>query len=154
MATADIVAPVFWNIDQHRRDYLTMRSGSSQRLPRGRYNGNQPQQQRTPQRNQMFDSNGPDVRVRGNAHQIFERYIGLARETAIGGDPITAENFYQHAEHYFRIASANRESAQQETVLRPITPANVLTHGTEHGLDEIDSERSQRGWGDDRPRFT
>jgi hypothetical protein len=101
----------------------------------------------------MFDSNGPNVRVRGNAHQIFERYIGLAREAAISDDSITAENFYQHAEHYFRIASANREGAQQETILRPITPDNVLTHRAEHGLDEIDSERSQPGWGDDRPGF-
>ena len=101
----------------------------------------------------MFDSNGPNVRVRGNARHICERYIGLAREAAIGGDPITAENFYQHADHYFRIASANRESAQRETVLRPITPANVLTHGAEHGLDEIDSERSQPGWGGDRAGF-
>jgi Domain of unknown function (DUF4167) len=130
-----------------------MRLGSSQHLPRGRYNRNQPQHQRPSQRNQMFDSNGPNVRVRGNAHQIFERYTSLGREAAIGGDPITAENFYQHAEHYFRVASSNREGAQQETALRPITPANVLTHGADHGLDEIDSERSQPGWGGDRPGF-
>ena len=131
-----------------------MRSGSGQRPPRGRYNGNQPQQQRTPQRNQVFDSNGPNVRVRGSAHQIFERYIALAREAAIGGDPIAAENFYQHAEHYFRITVANREGAQRGTAPRPITPANAVTHGPEHGLDEADSERSQSGGGDDRPGFT
>src|SRR5215212_3290680 len=100
-----------------------MRSGSGQRPPRGRYNGNLPQQQRTPQRNQTFDSNGTNVRVRGSAPQIFEGYVGLAREAAIGGDPIAAENFYQHAEHYFRIVGANRESAQQGTVPRPTTPA-------------------------------
>src|SRR5690242_694685 len=68
----------------------TMRSSGSDQRPRGRYNGNRPfkQQKRTP--NQNFDSNGPNGKVRGNAHQIFERYVGFAREAAIGGDPIAA----------------------------------------------------------------
>jgi len=79
-----------------------MKSGSGQRPLRGRYQENQPQEQRTPQRNQTFDSNGPNVRVRGSATQIFERYVALAREAAIGDDRVGAENFYQHAEHYFR----------------------------------------------------
>ena len=84
-----------------------MRSGSDQR-PRGRYTGNRPfeQQPRAPPRNQTVDSNGPNTKIRGSAHQIFERYVALAREAAIGGDRIAAENFYQHAEHYFRIANA------------------------------------------------
>src|ERR671921_2491443 len=125
-----------------------MRSGSGQRPPRGRYNANQPQQQRTPQRNQTFDSNGPNVRVRGSAHQIFERYIGLAREAAIGGDPIAAENFYQHAEHYFRINNVSRNGGP-----RPTMPADAATGGSEQVLNESDIKRSQPGWGDDRPGF-
>ena len=130
-----------------------MRSGSDQRPPRGRYNGNPPQQQRTPQRSQTFDSNGPNVKVRGGAHQIFERYISLAREAAIGGDAIAAENFYQHAEHYFRVAGANREDAQQGTTRRPTTPADAVTDGPEQEPDENDGERSQPGWGNDRAGF-
>src|SRR3954447_13077579 len=130
-----------------------MRSGSGQRPPRGRYNVNQPQQQRTPQRNQTFDSNGPNVRVRGSAHQIFERYVALAREAAIGGDSIAAENFYQHAEHYFRVAGANREGAQQRSAPRLTTPANAVTDGPEQEPDESEGERSQLGWGDDRAGF-
>ena len=129
-----------------------MRSGSGQRPPRGRYNGNrpfQPQQQRTPQRNQTFDSNGPSMKIRGSAHQIFERYVGLAREAAIGGDPIAAENFYQHAEHYSRVAGATREDAQQGTAPRPTTPADAVTDGPEQESDESDGERSQLGRGDD-----
>src|SRR5271166_719651 len=60
-----------------------MRSGPDQR-PRGRFNANRPfkQQPRGPQNNQTFDSNGPDIRVRGSAHQIFERYVALAREAS------------------------------------------------------------------------
>jgi hypothetical protein len=122
-------------------------SGSDQR-PRGRYNGNRPfgQQQRTP--NQNFDSNGPNGKVRGSAHQIFERYIGLAREAAIGGDPVAAENFYQHAEHYFRINNASRDGGP-----RPTMPADAATDGSVQVLNESDIEGPQPGWGDDRPGF-
>jgi hypothetical protein len=68
--------------------------------------GNRP---RGPHRQQTFDSNGPGVKIRGNAYQVFERYMALAREAQSAGDRITAENLYQHAEHYFRIMSANGE---------------------------------------------
>src|SRR3954453_3053792 len=112
-----------------------MRSGSGQRPPRGRFGGNRPpqQQQRTPQRNQTFDSNGPNVRIRGSATQIFERYVSLAREAAIGDDRIAAENLYQHAEHYFRIANAARDGNQQG-LAPPTTPADTEAGGElEHG---------------------
>ena len=86
-----------------------MRSGRDQR-PRGRFNANRPfrQQPRIPQNNQTFDSNGPNIKIRGSAHQIFERYIALAREATASDDRIAAENFYQHAEQYFRIDNARR----------------------------------------------
>jgi hypothetical protein len=129
-----------------------MRSGPGQRPPRGRFSGNRPlQQQRTPQRNQTFDSNGPNVRVRGSATQIFERYVALAREAAIVDDRIAAENLYQHAEHYFRIANAGRDGNQQGPP--PATAADTEAGGEpEHGLNET-GERSPNGWGDDRPGF-
>src|ERR1700680_3069566 len=116
-----------------------MRSGSDQR-PRGRYNGNRPfpQQQRPPQRNQTVDSNGPNIKIRRSAHQIFERYVALAREAAIGGDRIAAENFYQHAEHYLRIANASREGNQQETP-RAATPADVV-------MKAMSQKRGSSGW--------
>jgi hypothetical protein len=60
-----------------------------------------------PLRHQTFDSNGPDVRVRGNAYQVFEKYLALARDAHSAGDRIAAENYYQHAEHYYRIINAN-----------------------------------------------
>src|SRR3954467_5759323 len=131
-----------------------MRSGSGQRPPPGRYNGNQPQQQRTAQRNQTFDSNGPNVKVRGSAHQVFERYIVLAREAAIGGDRIAAENFYQHAEHYFRLTGANHEGAQQGIAPRQATPTDDASDGPGQEPDESNGERSQPGWHDDRTGFT
>ncbi|QQR36954.1 DUF4167 domain-containing protein [Devosia oryziradicis] len=56
-----------------------------------------------------FESNGPDVKVRGNASHIAEKYLQLARDAQSSGDSVMAENYLQHAEHYFRIVS----SAQQ-----------------------------------------
>jgi Domain of unknown function (DUF4167) len=113
-----------------------MRSGPDQRS-RGRFNQNRPfkQQARAPQPNQTFDSNGPDVRVRGTAHQIFERYIALAREAATSDDRIATENFYQHAEHYFRINNANRERNTPQAAA-PATPGDATTFGPEIGSGE------------------
>ena len=128
-----------------------MRTGSDQR-PRGRYNGNRPLQQphRVSQNNQTFDSNGPNIKIRGSAHQIFERYVGLAREATVAEDRVAAENFYQHAEHYFRINNANREGNQQGTPPRPTTPSDVEMNPSETELSEVQVDRSQpRRDGDD-----
>lgn len=64
-------------------------------------------------RNHVFDSSGPDVRVRGTAQQLFEKYQQLGRDATSSGDRVTAEGFYQHAEHYFRILNVMNQAAQQ-----------------------------------------
>ena len=76
-----------------------MRQGTSGRRPRGRAN----RKQHLSPRSQTFDSSGPEVRVRGNAHQVYEKYLALARDATSAGDRIAAEGYYQFAEHYFRI---------------------------------------------------
>ena len=63
-------------------------------------------------RNQTFDSNGPSVRIRGNASQVHEKYLAMARDASSSGDRIAAENYYQHAEHYYRILAVQREEAE------------------------------------------
>ena len=57
-------------------------------------------------RNHVFDSNGPDMRLRGTAQQLFEKYLQLGRDATGAGDRVTAEGYFQHAEHYFRILNA------------------------------------------------
>src|SRR3954465_7002375 len=57
-------------------------------------------------RNHVFDSNGPDMRLRGTAQQLFEKYLQLGRDATGVGDRVTAEGYFQHAEHYFRILNA------------------------------------------------
>ena len=64
-------------------------------------------------RNHVFDSNGPDVRVRGTAQQLFEKYLQLGRDATSSGDRVMAEGYFQHAEHYFRILNAMNQAAQQ-----------------------------------------
>jgi hypothetical protein len=63
-----------------------------------------------PPRNQTYDSNGPDIRIRGNAHQVLEKYLAMARDASSQGDRVSAENFYQHAEHYFRVINNQNQS--------------------------------------------
>lgn len=65
-------------------------------------------------RHQTFDSNGPDVRVRGNAWQVYEKYQSLARDATSSGDRVMAENYLQHAEHYYRIIEAIEEATAAE----------------------------------------
>jgi hypothetical protein len=68
-----------------------------------------------------FESNGPDVKVRGNAAHVAEKYLQLARDAQSSGDPVLAENYLQHAEHYFRIVAA----AQPQNQFRPDQPGQV-----------------------------
>lgn len=70
--------------------------------------------QQVPLRNQNFDSHGPEgTRVRGNAFQVYEKYQTLAREAP---ERIDAENYYQHAEHYYRIVEAIQEYENEQRV--------------------------------------
>lgn len=57
-------------------------------------------------RMQVFDSNGPDVRIRGTAWQVHEKYMALAKDAGSAGDRILAENYLQHAEHYQRLINS------------------------------------------------
>ncbi len=80
-----------------------MRHGNANRRQRGR-NGSR--RSSAPNRSQVFDSNGPDVRIRGTAHQVVEKYMALAKDANSSGDLTLAENYLQHAEHYQRIIGA------------------------------------------------
>lgn len=102
---------------------VEMRPGTNSRRSRGRGN----RKPHVPSKNQTFDSNGPEVRVRGNAHQVLEKYLALARDAQAAGDRIAAENYFQHAEHYFRIINANGEGNG-----RPRPQARPDEEGGEH----------------------
>src|SRR5271169_1979360 len=80
-----------------------MRPGQNKQRMRGRPTNNR----RGPNPlTRSYESNGPDVKIRGNAHHVAEKYLQLARDAHTGGDPVAAENYLQHAEHYFRLIAA------------------------------------------------
>ncbi len=105
-----------------------MRQGSNGRRPRSRHHGGNNAGGRDTAsmsgggrprsaaslRHQSFDSNCGDLRVRGNAWQVYEKYQALARDAVSSGDRVTAENYSQHAEHYFRIIEAIEEATAVE----------------------------------------
>src|ERR671932_1582200 len=62
----------------------------------------------------VFESNGPDVKIRGTASHIMEKYLSLARDAQASGDPVAAENYLQHAEHYYRIIAAAQEQFRDQ----------------------------------------
>jgi hypothetical protein len=83
-----------------------MRNGQNKRM-RGRNRKSQNPMTR------VFESNGPDVKIRGTPSHIAEKYLQLARDAQSSGDPVAAENYYQHAEHYFRLIAAAQEQFRQ-----------------------------------------
>lgn len=90
-----------------------MRHGTSGRRQRNRGGGRRGNQARS----QVYDSNGPDVRIRGTAHQVAEKYLALAKDATASGDIVVAENYYQHAEHYIRIIGENNGQFDASKIL-------------------------------------
>lgn len=88
-----------------------MRQQPSGRRPRGRSN----RKHFVPHRSQTYDSHGPDVRVRGNAMQVYEKYVALSRDASAGGDRIIAESYQQYAEHYYRIINDTTDPQRPAT---------------------------------------
>jgi hypothetical protein len=106
-----------------------MRPGQNKRM-RGRPTNNR----RGPNPlTRSYESNGPDVKIRGNAHHVAEKYLQLARDAHTGGDPVAAENYLQHAEHYFRLIAA-AQAAQA------LTQSGQARSAGEGEGDELDDE--------------
>jgi hypothetical protein len=66
-----------------------------------------------------MDSNGPDVKIRGTPAHIYEKYLQLARDAHSGGDRVQAENYLQHAEHYYRLIMAAQAQLPQHQQRQP-----------------------------------
>ncbi len=97
-----------------------MRQGQQNRRNRGRGRGNS-RSNNPLSRN--YESNGPDVKIKGSAAHIAEKYMALARDSLSAGNPVTAENYFQHAEHYNRIIQA-AQAKQEEHAAAQTAKAN------------------------------
>ncbi len=80
-------------------------------LPTKKKNRNRPRRSNASSR--LLESNGPDIKIKGSAPQIVEKYLALSRESQSSGDPIAAESYLQYAEHYQRIVDANELKIQR-----------------------------------------
>ena len=91
-----------------------MRQPQNAKRGRGRgRRGNGNAQPNVPNRNTSYESNGPDVKLRGNAQQLNEKYLALAHDAAAAGERITAEAYTQFADHYFRLHQAAVDAAEE-----------------------------------------
>jgi hypothetical protein len=114
-----------------------MRNG--QKRMRGRNNNNGHRKSQNPL-TRVYESNGPDVKIRGTASHIAEKYIQLARDSQSSGDPVAAENYYQHAEHYFRLIAAAQEQFRQQNPYY-----NQQQQGGPSGADDNDFDGDDDG---------
>lgn len=90
-----------------------------------------------------YESNGPDVKIRGNASHIAEKYQQLARDAQSSGDSVMAENYFQHAEHYYRIVSA-AQALNPQRVEQPVQSSDSDDDDDDNDNDQDNGGEAQR----------
>ncbi|HEY0275430.1 MAG TPA: DUF4167 domain-containing protein [Paenirhodobacter sp.] len=109
--------------------------------------------------NRVFDSSGPESKVRGTPQQIIEKYLGLARDAQLGNDRVAEQNFLQHAEHYTRmLGEAQREMAREMEERQRNFPQNGNVQnggqgGGQSGGQNGNRDRQERPDSEAEPRY-
>ena len=126
-----------------------MRQPQNAKRGRGRGrrgNGNNSHHNHVPNRNTSYESNGPDVKLRGNAQQLHEKYIALAHDAASAGERISAEAYTQFADHYFRLHQAAvgvaETKRQQDQTAAAAVSAGSSSGETASGEDTVNDMAS------------
>lgn len=111
--------------------------------------------------NRVFDSSGPEGKVRGTPQQIIDKYLALARDAQLSGDRVAEQSFFQHAEHYTRmLGEAQREMAERQQQHQHQNPQNQQGHQNQRqngdddrdGRDQGREAPQMRDGGDDQPQ--
>ena len=102
----------------------------------------------------VYESNGPDVKIRGTASHVADKYVQLARDAQASGDPVAAENYFQHAEHYYRlIAAAQEQFRQANPYYRPEQDAREdVSDDTEDEAAEQPGAAAEQPFGTGEPQ--
>jgi len=133
-----------------------MRNGQKRMRGRGGHGGGGGHRKSQNPLTRVYESNGPDVKIRGTASHIAEKYIQLARDSQSSGDPVAAENYYQHAEHYFRLIAAAQEQFRQQNPYYQQQPQQGQAPGAPQGAAddfEDDGDEGQPYMGQNEPSF-
>ena len=126
---------------------MMMRNGQNKRM-RGRNRSNNNNNSNNSSHNRghhhnpltrVYESNGPDVKIRGTAHHIAEKYMQLARDASSSGDHVTAEAHHQHAEHYLRLIATAQEQFRQQNPHYQAPPPP----GSEGSFEDSDENAGQ-----------
>lgn len=117
-----------------------MRPGQSNKRSRGRGGRKGPSPL-----SRSFESNGPDVKIRGTAQHIADKYIHLARDAQTSGDPVLSEAYFQHAEHFYRIVAAAQQQMNQPVIVKRADDPIEAEEGDEDGenFDPSDPDSPQ-----------
>lgn len=118
-----------------------MKHNANARRGRNRGNG----KRHIPLRNQTFESSGPDGKIRGTAQQVLDRYLALGRDAYSAGDPIAAEAFYQHAEHYHRMLRAEAGDDRGPRPRSEATPESPQPD--DNAADQVGGDAVEEGSG-------
>ncbi|MEP1144767.1 MAG: DUF4167 domain-containing protein [Henriciella sp.] len=114
-----------------------------QRKRRRRSGGNNNNNNNSPNPNRHYESNGPDVRIRGSAQQILDKYMQYARDAQTAGDRVKAEALFQHAEHYARIVAVFEKQKEEARVEREARDAARAEERAQRDADraaQVESE--------------
>lgn len=135
----------------------TMRNGQNNKRMRGRNNNNNNNRKGQNPLTRVYESNGPDIKIRGTASHVAEKYIQLARDAQSSGDPVGAENYFQHAEHYFRLIAAAQEQFRPNPGFHRPDGGEGREESREQSFDGEDEETqpftggSEPGYGREQP---
>jgi hypothetical protein len=119
-----------------------MRNGQNKRM-RGRNRSKGSHHQNPLSR--MYESNGQDVKIRGTASHIAEKYLQLARDAQSSGDTIATENYYQHAEHYFRLIAAAQEQLRQTQPFYQPQQGDMRGNSSDDDYDDGEGDQPSMG---------
>lgn len=125
------------------RQQNTNNSNNSNRRPRGRSNNNNTNRKPQQSRNGVFDSNGPGGRIRGNASQLKEKYLQLARDATVSGDRVLAESLHQFAEHYFRVINDSTDPQTQSQPQSQSQNQSQSRHSSDQRQNQSDNYRNR-----------
>src|ERR1700754_1210440 len=131
-----------------------MRNGQNNKRMRNRNNNNNNNNNNRRGQNPMtriFESNGPDIKIRGTASHVAEKYVQLARDARSSGDPVAAENYFQHAEHYFRLIASAQEQFRQNNPHLPRQENDVPTSARDDLFDDGDDDGGQTSASNEAP---